>query len=169
MNRTYAGVALCALSVAVVGLAGQAAARDQAALRERGRYLVTVMDCTGCHTPGALMGQPDASRYLAGSSIGFQGPAGTVYPPNLTPDPQTGLGAWSDEAILAAVRTGRRPDGRALAPVMPWPSYASLTEDDGEAVVAYLRSLAPVSHKAPEPVPAGVEPRAPYLRLIEVR
>lgn len=159
-------VPLYALTVLLLSRPVLAPAGEDATALERGRYLVTLMDCSGCHTPGALAGQPDVTRYLAGSSIGFQGPAGTVYPPNLTPDRETGLGAWSEEAILAAVKAGRRPDGRALAPVMPWPSYASLTEDDGKALVAYLRSLPPIRLKAPEPVPPGESPRTAYLTLI---
>jgi mono/diheme cytochrome c family protein len=159
-------VPLYALTVSLLSGPVLAPAGEDATALERGRYLVTLMDCSGCHTPGALAGQPDATRYLAGSSIGFQGREGTVYPPNLTPDRETGLGAWSDEAILAAVKTGRRPDGRILAPVMPWPSYANLTADDGRALVTYLRSLPPVRLKAPGPVPAGEEPRAPYLTLM---
>ena len=81
------------------------------ALVERGAYLVAIMDCTGCHTDGALIGQPDPARFLAGSEIGFGGPpppgassGPVVYPPNLTPDVETGLGAWSDEEIMRAFR-----------------------------------------------------------------
>ena len=149
-----------------------AVAADQS-LVERGRYLVAIMDCAGCHTTGALLGQPDPQRYLAGSSIGFEGPpppgmasGAVVYPPNLTPDPQTGLGSWSDEEILAAVRFGRGRGGRVLAPIMPWPSYASLNDDDGQALVAYLRSIPAVSHPVPAPVPPGTEPTDPYLSLV---
>ncbi len=92
----------------------------------RGQYLVRITDCGGCHTPGALAGKPDASRQLAGSDIGFGGPWGVAYPRNLTPDKETGLGAWTDAEIIRALRQGQSRDGRPLAPIMPWPSYAAL-------------------------------------------
>ena len=131
----------------------------------RGRYLVTIMDCTGCHTPGALAGRPDPDRYLAGSNIGFGFPGGVVYPPNLTPDPQTGLGAWSDGEIIRAFRHGQSRDGRPLVPIMPWPSYAALTERDAQAVVAFLRTLRPIRHQAPRNAKPGERPPAPFLSV----
>jgi hypothetical protein len=64
---------------------------------KRGQYLVTIMDCSGCHTPGVFQGNPDTQRPLAGSEVGFKIPGlGYFYPPNLTPDPETGLGKWSN-------------------------------------------------------------------------
>lgn len=117
---------------------------------ERGEYLARIMDCGGCHTPGVLMGEPDQSRYLAGSEVGFHVPGyGVVYPPNLTPDPATGLGQWSKEEIMRAVRQGRRPDGTELAPIMPWPMYANLTDSDARALAAYIKNLPPVEHATP--------------------
>lgn len=159
--RACAVLSLCAGPL----LATVADADDE--LVERGRYLVTIMDCTGCHTGGALIGQPDPARFLAGSGIGFGGPFGIVYPPNLTSDKETGLGNWTDEEILAAVREGRRPDGRVLIPVMPWPSYGVLTDDDAKAMIAYLRSLKPVSFAAPKPVGPGEKATAPFLSLAQ--
>src|SRR5919206_4449347 len=109
-------------------LVGPALAQDKV---KRGEYLVGIMDCTGCHTPGVLLGKPDLSRQLAGSDVGFQIPGlGVFFPPNLTPDPETGLGKWSEKDIIKAVRTGVRPDGRQLAPVMPYHSYGKLTDAD---------------------------------------
>ncbi len=109
---------------------------------QRGEYLVTIMDCTGCHTPGTFLGKPDMQRPLAGSEVGFQIPGlGIFYPPNLTPDPETGLGKWSEADIIKAVRTGVRPDGRQLAPVMPYHSYGKLTDADAKALVSYLKSI----------------------------
>src|SRR5262245_1732140 len=85
---------------------------------KRGEYLVHVSSCGDCHTPGSLAGKPDMGRYLGGSSIGFQIPGlGIFYAPNLTPDPATGLGNWSEADIVTALRTGVRPDGRELAPI----------------------------------------------------
>ena len=156
--------ALRAAVLAATAFAPPALAQNDVA---RGKYLATVMDCTGCHTGGALIGQPDAKRYLAGSEIGFAVPGlGVFYPPNLTPDRDTGLGAWSAAEIVAAVRNGERPDGRMLAPVMPWPSYAALTDADARALVAYLKSLPPVRFKAPGPVGPDEAAPAPYLSLV---
>ena len=136
-------------------------------LVKRGEYLATIMDCTGCHTPGALAGKPDMGRHLGGSDIGFELPGlGVFYPPNLTPD-ETGLGGWSETDILKAVRTGARPDGRVLAPVMPYHSYARLTDADGRALAAFLKSLKPVRHRAPEPRGPGEPTTAPYLTLAQ--
>lgn len=125
---------------------------DRAALVERGRYLVSIGDCGGCHTPGALKGQRDAGRELAGADAGFEaGPTSVVYPPNLTPHPTTGLGKWSEGDIVKALRTGERPDGRILSPIMPWKSLAKLTDEDAAAMAAYLKSLTPIEHAVPGP------------------
>ncbi|NJO21690.1 MAG: cytochrome c [Sphingomonadales bacterium] len=134
---------------------------------ERGRYLASIMDCSGCHTPGALAGKPDTHRPLGGSDIGFKIPTlGIFYPPNLTPDRESGLGTWTAEQIIAAVRTGIRPDGRILAPVMPYHNYAVLTDEDVQAVALYLRTLRPVRNKVPDPIGDGEAAQAPYLALV---
>jgi mono/diheme cytochrome c family protein len=135
-------------------------------LVRRGEYLARIMDCAGCHTGGALAGKPDPALHLAGSAIGFELPGfGVVYPPNLTPDPETGLGSWSDTDVINAVRTGTRPDGRELAPVMPWRSYAALTDEDARALAAYLKSLQPVRHAVPPLTGSGHKAPAPYLTV----
>lgn len=161
-----------AVAVLISILTGTGAAADP--IVERGQYLVTIMDCGGCHTPGALEGKPDFSRPLAGSDIGFGGSApmgamtgGVVYPSNLTPDEETGLGAWKDEQVLHAIRHGARPDGRMLIPVMPWPSYNKLTDEDGRAIVAYLRSIQAVRHKVPANAAPGETPTSRYLKLVD--
>jgi mono/diheme cytochrome c family protein len=133
----------------------------------RGEYLAKIMDCGGCHTPGALAGKPDFTARLAGSSIGFRVPGvGVLYPPNLTPDPATGLGRWTTEQIVRAVRHGERPDGRRLVPVMPWPTYSALTDADATALATYLKSLPPLPGRAPANTPEGTRPPAPYLDMI---
>ena len=71
--------------------------------------------------------------------------------PNLTPDKETGLGHWSADDIVRAMQTGARPDGRVLAPIMPWHAFAQLTGDDAQAVAAFLKSLPPVANKVPGP------------------
>lgn len=142
------------------------AAHAAAAEPGRGAYLAKIMDCGGCHTGGALVGQPDPELWLAGSEVGFAIPGlGVFYPPNLTPDPETGLGKWSEADIVRAVRTGQHPDGRELAPAMPWRSYAALTDEDAAALAAYLKSLKPVRRAAPRPAGPSEKPPSPYLAV----
>jgi mono/diheme cytochrome c family protein len=134
---------------------------------ERGKYLVGIMDCTACHTAGSMAGAPDPAKYLAGSDIGFEIPdLGIFYPPNLTPDHGTGIGAWSEQDIVTALRTGARPDGRELAPIMPWRSYAALTDDDVQAIAAYLKSLPPVEHAVPPLTGPSEKAPAPYFTVV---
>jgi mono/diheme cytochrome c family protein len=132
----------------------------------RGKYLAAIMDCTGCHTRGALVGQPEPAFTLAGSTIGFEIPGlGFFYPPNLTPDAETGLGKWSEAQIVAAIRTGVRPDGRQLVPIMPYMSYAAMSDGDAQALAAYLKSLAPIKHAAPPMTAHAAGAPAPYLTV----
>ena len=120
----------------------------------------------GCHTPGAMAGQPDAAKYLAGADMGFGVPGlGVFYPPNLTPDPESGLGTWSEEDIIRAVRTGARPDGRELK-VMPWCSYAALSDEDAAAPAAHLKSLPPVENLVPPPTGESEKAPAPYFAVV---
>jgi mono/diheme cytochrome c family protein len=157
MRRT----ALLCLAASLAG--APAAAQDVA----RGAYLASIMDCGGCHTPGAMAGKPDPAHPLGGGTVGFQIPQlGTFYPPNLSPHPEAGLGGWSDADIVRAVRTGTRPDGRELAPIMPWRSYAALSDDDARDLVAYLRSLPPSPRKVPSPVGLSETAPAPYFALV---
>jgi mono/diheme cytochrome c family protein len=155
------------IAAAFAALSVSASSASAESLVERGQYLAHIMDCGGCHHTGAFTPQPNLETPLAGSDIGFEMPGmGYVYPPNLTPDQETGLGTWSDEEIIAAFTTGMRPDGRQLAPMMPWMSYAHINSDDAAALVAYLRSLKPVKHKVPGPFAATDKPTAPYLSVI---
>lgn len=150
------------LAALLSGTGGVFAASDAG----RGEYLAAIMDCSGCHTPGALIGQPDMTRPLAGSDVGFEIPGlGIFYPPNLTSDPETGLGAWSEADITTAVRTGVRPDGRQLAPVMPYHSYGRLSDEDAGALAAYVKALKPVEHQVPAIVGPSEKPKAPYLTV----
>jgi mono/diheme cytochrome c family protein len=126
---------------------------------QRGQYLTTIMGCNDCHTPGMMYGQPDMQRTLSGSELGWAGPWGVAFAGNLTPDEETGIGRWSDDEIITAIRIGQRPDGRMLAPAMPYPNYSLLAEEDARAIVAFLRSLPPIPHQNPAPVPPG-EPYA---------
>jgi mono/diheme cytochrome c family protein len=118
----------------------------------RGKYLVTIMGCNDCHTPGYFFGKPDMARFLSGSEVGFEIPGlGVFHGPNLTPDKVTGLGNWTDAQIATALTTGERPDGRELAPIMPWRAFTNLAKDDVDAIVAFLRSIPLVQNKVPGP------------------
>jgi mono/diheme cytochrome c family protein len=133
---------------------------------ERGKYLAAIMDCTGCHTRGALIGKPEQAFALAGSNIGFEIPGlGYFYPPNITSDAETGIGTWSEAQIIDAVRTGVRPDGRQLVPIMPWMSYAALNDADAQALAAYLKSLAPIRNPAPPMTAHAEKAPAPFLTV----
>jgi mono/diheme cytochrome c family protein len=144
MSRIALGMTLGAVLAAAAPLPALA---DDAQIA-RGRYLVTLSGCSDCHTPGALLGSPDMERYLGGSDVGFAIPgAGVFVGENLTPDRDTGLGAWTDAQIVAAIRTGKTPEGRQLSPVMPYPALSHLSDADAQAIVAFLRSLPPVSRQ----------------------
>jgi len=168
-EAAYSKAALVSPAPQLVGLTAADAARVA-----RGRYLVDITGCAACHTDGALIGEPNPARALAGSQMGIAytdpsrtGFPGIVYPPNLTPDPATGLGRWSDKQIADAIRVGvAGPDGAPghLA-VMSWPLYARLTADDVDAIVAYLRAIAPVEHRVPERVPVGTRGKTPYVHF----
>ncbi|MET1028791.1 MAG: cytochrome c [Dongiaceae bacterium] len=142
---------LALLALAEAGPGVTAASADQAQIAH-GKYLVQLGGCNDCHTPGYFHGKPDTSRILGGSDVGFNVPGlGSFVGPNLTPDKETGLGSWTDEQVVTALQTGLLPDGRILAPVMPWRALANLTKSDARAIVAYLKSLPPVHHQVPGP------------------
>jgi len=115
-----------------------------------GKYLVTVVGCSDCHTPGTFYGAPKMNKFLSGSELGWVGPWGVVHAANLTPDKETGLGNWTDEQIVTAIRTGVRPDGRQLAPIMPWMDLSHLTDKDAYSIAAYLKTLPAVKHAVPK-------------------
>jgi mono/diheme cytochrome c family protein len=147
---------LVATTIAVVPALAVRAADSQA---ERGKYLVEVGGCTDCHTPGNLVGHPDMTRYLGGSDVGFAVPGlGVFFGPNLTPDQETGLGTWTAQQIVTAITTGSRPDGRQLAPVMPWQGYAHLTTADALAIASFLQSLPPIHNKVAGPFGPAEKP-----------
>ena len=151
--------------VALVLLSGPASAADPAV--ERGKYLATISGCGDCHTPGYFLGRSDLSRELGGSDVGFEvRDLGIFYGPNLTMDKETGLGGWSDAQIAAAITTGTRPDGRKLAPIMPWRNLAAMTKADVDALIAYLKSLPPVKNKVPGPFAPSGTPTSFVMRLL---
>ena len=149
----------------VVGfLRAEAADRDQI---QRGKYLVTLALCTDCHKPGYFFGKPDMNRFLGGSEVGFEIPGlGVFHGPNLTPDIETGIGQWSADDIVRAFQTGTRPDGRILAPIMPWHAFAELTKEDAYAIAAFLKNLPPVSNKVPGPFGPTDTPTSFVFRVV---
>jgi mono/diheme cytochrome c family protein len=137
---------------------------------QRGKYLVQLLGCGSCHTNGALEGSPDNDRALAGSGIGiaYTNPLehrfpGVVFPSNITPDAETGIGDWSDSQMANAIRSGiGRHGGRSIA-VMPWQGYAMISEDDLQSIVSYLRSIEPVKNRVPAAVAPGTRASSPYV------
>ena len=145
----------------------------------RGEYLVTIIGCNDCHTPfvlGPNGPEPDMSRMLtghpedlvlpeppagsgpwvwsgAGTNTAFAGPWGVSFTANLTPDVESGLGEWTEQMFLDALRTGRHQGkGRPILPPMPYPFYSRMTDDDLKAIFAYLQSLPPVRNHVPSPI-----------------
>ena len=121
--------ALAAICLAFGGLAARAADTDPAA---RGAYLAAAAGCADCHTDAKNRGRP----YAGGRALTT--PFGTFYAPNITPDPETGIGRWSDAQFLNALREGLSPNGSNYFPVFPYPSFTKITDDDARAIKAYL-------------------------------
>jgi len=140
----FAAVCLAAHLLAV--MAGPAAAETPV---ERGGYLVNgIGSCGNCHSPQEPDGTPAGPALSGGGPL--IGRQFTAYPPNLTPDPATGLGTWTEDQIVTALREGRTPDGGVLRPPMPVAFYRGISDRDAHAIAAYLRSLAPVRNAVPE-------------------
>jgi mono/diheme cytochrome c family protein len=137
---------------------------------ERGEYLVELLGCGACHTDGALIGEANPDKALAGSRIGiaWSNPLGdkypgVVYPPNITPDLETGIGKWSDPQIADAIRAGIGRHGSRRISTMPWPGYAKIYDEDIAAITAYLRSIEPVVHRVPDEVAPGQPASEPFV------
>jgi cytochrome c553 len=156
------------------------AARAQTSA-ERGAYLVNAMGCHDCHTPfkmGPNGPEPDMTRPLIGHPEGmklgpaptldpasgwgwaaaatntaFSGPWGISYSANLTPDQNTGLGIWTEDMFVRAIREGKHMGtSRPILPPMPWPVFRNLNDDDLKAIFAHLKTLKAISNHVPEPV-----------------
>jgi mono/diheme cytochrome c family protein len=148
---------------------------------ERGKYLVSVIGCNDCHTPlkmGPKGPEPDMDRFLSGhpEQIGplpatktpapyawsgaptmtaFSGPWGVSYAANITPDQNTGLGIWTEDMFVRALRTGRHMGtSREIMPPMPWPAFRNATDEDLKSIYAYLRTIKPVTNHVPDVQPA---------------
>ena len=115
---------------------------------ERGRYLVALGECFGCHSPiDSTLLLPLPGKEGIGDIIDTVGP---VVAPNITPDVETGAGSWTDDMFVRAIREGFGHDGRPLHSSMRSEYYGILTEEDVASVVVYLRSLPPVRHELPK-------------------
>lgn len=135
----------CALALLMPGAAGAET------LLERGDYLMrSITACGNCHTPQTPNG-PAPGMELAGQLV-VQDEAFTAYAPNITQDRETGIGAWTDEQIVTAIREGLRPDGSLIGPPMPFGLYRQMSDRDVRAIVAYLRTVEPVENSLPKSV-----------------
>ncbi len=140
-HRSWAAALLLAAQ-GLVGMHTAAASASSSAAIERGKYLALAGNCAACHTA------PDGAAFAGG--LAFETAFGTIYSTNITPDPETGIGKWTGEQFLQALRQGVRPDGEHLYPVFPYTSFTKITDADGAALFAYLKSLPAVGSKPPE-------------------
>lgn len=185
------GVVMLTMALVSVGCSettAQASGAADPATIARGQYLVTIGGCNDCHTPlkmGLKGPEPDMTRMLSGhpeqlkitaparlngpewmaatavTGTAISGPWGVSFTANLTPDQNTGLGIWTEEMFIKALRTGRHMGAsREILPPMPWFNYGKMTDADLKAVFAYLRSVPPVHNRVPDPLPPASEPRA---------
>ena len=124
-----------------LGTSAAHAAADKQAFQEvaRGRYLALVGDCAGCHNA------PAGAPYAGGLPI--ETPFGTLVSPNITPDRETGIGAWTDDEFVAAMQEGTRRGGEHLYPAMPYAYYTKATREDVLAIRAYLETVDPVHNE----------------------
>ena len=120
----------------ILGSSAVATAADPAQLA-RGKYIFGATGGCGCHT------EPKGVLNAGGRK--YEGPFGTVYSTNITPDTKTGIGGWTDEQIITAIRLGRRPNGERILPVHPFTSFNGMAEGDLTALVAFLRSVPPAN------------------------
>ena len=145
-------IVVTAWLLAVVGCSApqESASAPEDDLLARGTYLMQgIVACGNCHTPKSPDGQPIESMELAGSFV-IEDPGFTAYAANITPDPETGIGNWSDSEIIRAIREGIRPDGTVIGMPMPFGWYRDISDRDVAAIVAYLRSVPPVRNVVPK-------------------
>ena len=175
MNSKLNSLILTALIALAAGCQSGTANHQQV---ERGKYLVAAIGCNDCHTPLTMTDhgpEPDMSRMLsghpaslkmpepprmgdgawqwagAGTNTAFAGPWGISYAFNLTPDTQTGIGIWTEDMFVRALRTGKHMGiSRQILPPMPWQAFRNMSDEDLKAIYAYLRSIPPVSNHVPD-------------------
>jgi mono/diheme cytochrome c family protein len=139
-SRRWAAAAALAGLLSAALPSSQAATLD-AALVQRGRYLAIAGDCISCHT------RADGAPFAGG--LAFHTPFGTVYSPNITPDPQTGIGRWSEAEFARALRQGIGRSGEHLYPVFPYPYFTKISDADVSALYAFLRVMPAANYVAP--------------------
>jgi cytochrome c553 len=133
---------ICGLAFILVGFLSSVGSAETPI--ERGSYLVnTIGACGNCHARDTA---GTRTTDLAGGFEFDDEIAGHFVMPNITPDPETGIGKWTDAEIVVALRDGKRPDGSIIGPPMPIPVYRQLSDHDAEAIAAYLLSLKPVKN-----------------------
>ena len=142
---------LSLLMLSAVFISGAAlAATPKAAVLERGKYLMEgVVACGNCHMARGDKGQPLAEKGLSGGMV-FDEPPFKAIAANITPDPQTGIGKWTDVQLALAIREGVRPDKTVIGPPMPIGFYRHLSDDDLAAIIAYLRAQPAVKMAQPK-------------------
>ena len=180
--RPVVAVTVIALAAALVAVTFAAAGGAPAqTLAQRGEYIVTTFGCNDCHTPwklGPNGPEPDMTRLLSGhpqdlamppapklpegpwqlvasgTNTAWAGPWGVSFTANLTPDDETGLGSWTEQQFIDALRTGRHQGrGREILPPMPVMWIGKKTDEDLRAIYAYLRSIPAIKNQVPAPVP----------------
>jgi mono/diheme cytochrome c family protein len=120
------------------------------ALYERGAYVAAVAGCAACHTAVDAQGAPETGKAFAGGVEGRgEGGTGLWRSANITPDQTTGIGTWTAEEIVRAIRTGVTHDGSRLLPIMPYPYYQRMSDADVAALVVFLRAQEPVTRRVP--------------------
>ena len=152
------------VSIAAVTISGSASAQTA---MQRGDYLVnSILTCGNCHTPRGPGGVFDMSKQLSGGPQTWDTPTYRVKGANVTPDPDTGIGKWSDAEIKRSLQEGVRPNGTPVAPIMPYGFYKIMNPADLDAIVAYLKSVPAVKNEVQMPtykaamhvdVPPGAE------------
>jgi len=140
-------------------------AQSNADLVKRGDYLVNgLLTCGNCHSPKGPPAAVAGKDFSGGLS--WDEPPFKVTASNITQDKETGIGGWTDAQILTALQKGARPDGRMLAPIMPWHAFANLTPQDAQAIVAFLRSIPPVKNKVPGPFGPAEQPTGFVMKIV---
>lgn len=148
--RAMVSLAAAGAAVLSMQLISPAFAADDT-LVARGAYLVNgPVACGNCHTPRGPDMMPIKGKEFSG---GFHlvDPAFDLYTANITPDKETGIGSWTDEEIINAIRVGADKDGRIIFPPMPVPTYNNMSDNDVKAIVAYLRTVPAIHNEVPEP------------------
>ena len=150
--RNWPGFAVLMTAIAISTLVPATDGARAETLLERGAYLMnSIAVCGNCHTPKGPQGDIPGME-LAGMENVYVVPEMTVHAPNITPDAETGIGGWTDAQLIKAIREGIRPDGTIIGPPMPVARYRGLSDRDAEALVAYIRSVAPVRNTVPKSV-----------------